>query len=178
MQEALLVNPQNLEVYAITLHEESGLKLFAKLSITDDTLLEDIASKNITTKEDLETRLNALTIRKVSTTSLIEIDRTVSSNEASARAENLLAKVGSDANVVFAYETTSLGDDLTYGAGFWYKTVCYTNDSKLYVMEVSTATKEDVSNDTAKYGVVSYTVTDVDEQNLEFYQTLDLELGK
>lgn len=170
LQEVALINPQNLEIYALAVYEDAGTMAFVKFEIGDSTLLEDMAAKSITTKEAFVERLNALTARKILVEKVIGIDMTVSSNEVLARAENLLAKVGSDADVVFAYETTSLGDDLTYGAGFWYKTVCYTNDSKLHVMEVSTATKEDVSNDTDKYGVASDNVTNIYEQNLEFYQ--------
>lgn len=178
LQEVALINPQNLEIYALTVNEDAGTKSFVKFEITDSPLLEDMAANSITTKEAFAERLNALTARKISVSRVIEIDRTIASNEASARATNLLAKVGSDANVVFAYETAPGVADLTYGAGFTYDSVAFTEDSKLYVFHVSTLSKNDVSNDTDKYGVVSYTETDIDEQNLAFYQTLDLELEK
>lgn len=170
LQEVLLVNPQNLDVYALTMNTEYGKKSFVKFTITDSTLLEDMAAKSITTKEDFEERLNALTARKILVEKVIGIDMTVSSNEVLARAENLLAKVGSDADVLFAYETAPGAADLTYGAGFTYDSVAYTSDSKLHVFHVCCLSKDHVLNDTDKYGVVSDNVTNIYEQNLEFYQ--------
>lgn len=143
---------------------------FKTFEITCPTIISNIKNQTISTQTQLASALYNIDAQCFNVTQIISIDTSIDISDVLSRTNNLLAKVGSDADVLFAYETTSLGDDLTYGAGFWYKTVCYTNDSKLHVMEVSTATKEDVSNDTDKYGVLSDNVTNIYEQNLGFYQ--------
>lgn len=158
--------------------ETPSTKQFKTFEITCPTLIADINEGRVRTSEALANGLYNIDAQNFNVTQIMNVDTTIEQNAISHRAENLLAKVGSDANVVFAYETAPEGSSLTYGPGYAYHTVAYTADSKLYVFSVSALSKEDVSNDTDKYGVVSYTVIDVDEQNLEFYQTLDLGLEK
>ena len=170
LQEVFFVDPENLELYATTFNQEYNLKLFAKLSIGDAAFLEDMSAKNVVTEYDFLRRLNEISVRKIGTTSFIEIDQTVSSENANARAVNLLKKVGNDADVIFAYETAPGALDLEFGMGYTYDSIAYTSDSMLHVFHVSCLSKEHVLNDTDKYGVVSDTVTSIYEQNLEFYQ--------
>lgn len=158
--------------------ETPSTKQFKTFEITCPTLIADINEGRVRTPEALANGLYNIDAANFNVTQIMNVDTTIEQNAISHRSENLLAKVGSDADVVFAYETAPGVADLTYGAGFTYDSVAFTEDSKLYVFHISALSKNDVSNDTDKYGVVSYTVTDIDDQNLAFYQTLDLGLEK
>lgn len=173
------ISDEKLTFYIFANNRETpSTKQFKTFEITCPTLIADINAGRIRTQEALASGLYNIDAENFNVTQIMNVDTTIDQNAISHRAENLLAKVGSDANVVFAYETAPEGSDLTYGAGIGYHTVVYTADGKLHVFGVSALSKADVSNDTDKYGVVSHTVTDIDEQNLAFYQTLDLGLGK
>ena len=171
-----LIDPQKMEFYILGFSTAYQKMTICKLKVTDEDFLLDMSSKNITSKEMFIERLFALTARKISTDGItnnidiFRIDDGIAEADVIIRTTNLLKKVNSEADVLFAYETASEGSDLTYGAGYGYHSVAYTSDSKLHVFSVSCLSKEHVLNDTDKYGVVSDNVTNIYEQNLEFYQ--------
>lgn len=145
---------------------------FKTFEITCPTIISNIKNQTISTQTQLASALYNIDAQYFDVNQIISIDTSIDDNDALSRTKNLLAKVGSDADVLFAYETASEGSDLTYGAGYGYRTVAYTSDSKLHVFSVSCLSKEDVLNDTNKYGVTRDSVTNIYEQNLEFYKTL------
>ena len=145
---------------------------FKTFEITCPAVISNIKNQMISTQTQLASALYNVDAGCFEVTHIINIDTSVANNDALLRATNLLRKVNSEADVLFAYETASEGSSLTYGAGMGYHSVAYTSDSKLHVFSVSCLSKEDVLDDTDKYGVVSDNVTSIYEQNLEFYKTL------
>lgn len=143
---------------------------FKTFEITCPTIISNIKNQTISTQTQLASALYDVDAQYFNVTQIISIDTSIDNKDVLSRTKNLLAKVGSDADVLFAYETVPGVSDLTYGAGFTYDSVAYTSDSKLHVFHVCCLSKEDVLNDTNKYGVNSDSVTNIYEQNLEFYQ--------
>lgn len=143
---------------------------FKTFEITCPTLISNIKNRIISAQTQLASALYNVEAQYFNVTPIVNIDTSIGNNEVLSRTKNLLAKVGSSADVLFAYETAPGDSDLTYGTGFTYDSVVYTSDSKLHVFHVSCLSKEDVLNDTDKYGVKSDNVTNIYEQNLQFYQ--------
>jgi uncharacterized repeat protein (TIGR02543 family) len=165
------INEEKITFYIFAKNREMpNTPQFKTFEITCPTIISNIKNHTISTQTQLASALYNFDAQYFNVTQIISIDTSIDENEVLSRAKNLLAKVGSDADVLFAYETAPGAADLTYGNGFTYDSVVYTSDSKLHVFHVCCLSKEDVLNDTDKYGVNSDNVTNIYEQNLDFYQ--------
>ncbi len=164
--------------------DENGLAFYVTSKSTTDGTLVDFrkiyfnddevnnAIKNATTKEDFETALNSVNVRKIMFADINSIDNESTQESINTRAQNVLALENVEANVLFAFETPTLAEDYTYGNGLIYKMMAFTNDGILRTYSIKALSKTRVeNNETIYFHVSDRKLEEVSQENVSTYQT-------
>ena len=141
---------------------------FRKIYFNSDTFEAAVASA--TTEDEFVAALNALTLKEIKFSTLLNIDRTLDQDGINTRTVNALGTVGIEAQVLFAFETPVLGEDLSYGNGIVYDTAAFLADGSLVSFESLCLSRDRVErNETNLFRVERLNVEQISEENLDMY---------
>lgn len=121
------VNDEGLSVYLTT--KSSYGAHFRRLYFTNSTINQNIINGAITTTAEMLEALKSVQGTEISFEEMLKIDETSAQSDVAARTANLLTKVGSDANAVFAYETAS--EMVNFNQTTSFRIVLYTTNNHL-----------------------------------------------
>lgn len=121
------VNDEGLSVYLTT--ESSNGAHFRRLYFTNSAINQNIINGTITTTTEMLEALKSVQGTEIYFEEMLKIDKTSAQSDVAARAASLLTKVGSDANVIFAYETAS--EMVNFNQTTSFRIVFYTTNNHL-----------------------------------------------